>query len=439
MWNCIEIVAGLPHGYPINPNQSSFSSFGYIRIPLTSFRFPGRFSTLFLVHVFVSKNPEIPTHSSHHSCRPLQAPEPSQIWRLVHRSGVAQRFQWPSRHRLASPPSKVVALAGLIWCRNHKKSSVKNFAPEEKVHWNKNLSWRKYTAASVYVLESKRNGWTLEGEKSRFGFKNCRPLGGSSLPPHFPQANLLNCRTARKLQWQESLKTNSEDYDTRGLFRKVRSLCEYWSLSWKQASQWSDNCIYTSSRFFRNCKSRQKWLCPSRPIRLSACRYANPIRRPPTPCQRTEKLRAKAQISQLAPNQPKPLRDCKENYLVQLFDQSLHHLNQNYQALLHQNQVPSCSLPSLPPQSSTYATCHVRIWLNTFSPSHKQTSRRGWDAWSTIGIRFRCSRCVKAMAWSIYFQLEANRPGQTPRHLRYRHQRLKKWHPNLFSPGTLGA
>lgn len=44
----------------------------------------GKISTLFLVFLY-RKILRFPTHSSHHSCRPLQVPEPSQIWRLVHR------------------------------------------------------------------------------------------------------------------------------------------------------------------------------------------------------------------------------------------------------------------------------------------------------------------------------------------------------------------
>jgi len=77
---------------------------------------------------------------------------------------------------------------------------VKNFAPEEICIEKPKTYLEEKIQASVYVLESKRNGWTLEHDKSRFENKNCRPLGGSSLPTHFPQVNLLNCRTAHKLQ-----------------------------------------------------------------------------------------------------------------------------------------------------------------------------------------------------------------------------------------------
>lgn len=70
------------------PNQSQSIKLLKLRIHQDTsdiLSISGKISTLFLVHVFVSKNPEIPTHSSHHSCRPLQAPAPCQIWRLVHR------------------------------------------------------------------------------------------------------------------------------------------------------------------------------------------------------------------------------------------------------------------------------------------------------------------------------------------------------------------
>lgn len=177
--------------------------------------------------------------------------------------------------------------------------------------------------------------------------------------------------------------------------------------------------LYTSSRLFQNCKKYAKWLplCPSRPILLSVCRYANPI------TSRTfegHRLLAKGQRSsgqkRRFPSSPQINQNlcgiAMKTTAKFLVDQSLHHLNQNYQVLLHQNQVPSCSLPSLPPQSSTYATCHVHIILieHLFAkPQANITKRMRHLVYHTRllrltpqhwkGIRF--SRSVKAMAWSI--------------------------------------
>lgn len=149
---------------------------------------------------------------------------------------------------------------------------------------------------------------------------------------------------------------------------------------WKQASQWSDNCIY----IFQILPELQKQIKMAMPfqtdttVSMSICK-----------CQRTEKLRAKAQISQLAPNQPKPLRDCNENYSKVVWS-------------ITSSSQPKLSSPTTSKSSAVLfsakftssilhlykPSCTYMIhWLNTFSPSHKQTSRRGWDAWSTIGIR----------------------------------------------------
>ena len=99
---------------------------------------------------------------------------------------------------------------------------------------------------------------------------------------------------------------------------------------------------------------------------LSVCRYAN------AKGQRSSGQKRRFPSS---PQINQNLCGIARKTTVKLFDQSPHHLNQNYQVLLHQNQAPSCSLPSLPPQSSTYTSRHVHIWFIDWTPFRQATSK----------------------------------------------------------------